>query len=93
MEMGQVEILASPVSPRKPILSKVGSMTGLSAMKAPERPEEIVIPKRLPDTKPEKKVRPPLPKVPSFSAAALILGYVGYQSQVKQLLNLLNKNT
>ena len=90
---GEVDLAASPRSPRKPVLTKVKSTTGIAAYKAAPRPDEIVKPKKLPDTKPEKKVRPPLPNLPSFSAAASVLGFVGYQSSVKSLLNLLSKNT
>lgn len=41
----------------------------------------------------KKKVRPPFPKLPSFFGAATVLSYVGHQGNIKQLLNLLNKNT
>lgn len=39
------------------------------------------------------RVQPPLPKLPAFNVAALILSYYGYNDKVKRLLKRLNRNS
>ena len=55
----------------------------------PQQMQEQILDKMKAKT---ERVHPPLPVLPNFIVAAVVLSFVGYSDEIAELLNLLNVN-